>query len=292
MTRATIVQTADPKIYAEMIAATAEVTFEYCRRHGIDFECIIGVKRGAKSWHATYNRIVILKEYLETGKAGWVIYLDADAIIVDLEFNVYEYLETKKEFAAIFIPSLATDNFWDVNAGVFAINLDNPAARSLIVQWHNEFMSISDEELNAMTWEAGMNDQDLLHKILREEEATFRGVIYLESPNLMNSLEARFVQQVLRSNESDITTRVDRLIVAARRVLRPPSDDAGRADAEDEIIAAVYRALLRRDPDKAGVAHYRNLLRTEGLRAGLSSMLRGVLKSEERAALEKRDEVE
>jgi hypothetical protein len=173
---------------------------------------------------------------------------------------------------------------------VFAINLSHTIGRLLIRKWHTAFMTIDEETLSNMSWGGGNNDQDLLHEILRENESTLRTFIHLENAELMNSLDARFIRQMLRSNESDMTTRVERLRSAARRVLATASDqEVQDLTTEDDLIMAVYRSILKRDPDRGGKSHYRDLLKAEGLRSGVGTMIRSILSSPERIAVEKRE---
>jgi hypothetical protein len=285
MSDVTILQIADPTNYSEMLQITAMPTIAYCRRWNVTFDCIVSIERGTQPWHASYNRIILLKEMIDRGERGWVIYLDTDAVISDLSFDIRAYLADKKDIAAIFVPSGATDNFWDINNGVFMINLDNEIGRLIVNKWHDSLQAISDDEFLTMSWNSGKDDQTLLHIVLRENEETIRPAIHLESPDLLNSLEATFIKQVLRSTSPDFATRLNNLRIAASEALHKNSHAPLPSSTEDDIIVAVYRSILGRNPDPGGMLHYRGLLQEKGVQAGLMTLIGIMLRSPERLAL-------
>src|SRR5258708_2102608 len=77
-------QTADPDIYYDLLYQTSKTVRLYCNRHGIRYESYIGIKRGYFAWHATFNRIFLIKELLDSGFRGWICYIDADAYVANL----------------------------------------------------------------------------------------------------------------------------------------------------------------------------------------------------------------
>jgi hypothetical protein len=79
-------------VYFDMLCLSARANRAYCRRHEIAYQAFVGVKRGFHSWQATYNRIPLLQELVDAGFAGWVLYLDADAYVADLDFDLRLYL--------------------------------------------------------------------------------------------------------------------------------------------------------------------------------------------------------
>ena len=60
-------QTADPVDYYEMLYETSKTVRMYCKDKGIHYHCYIGIKRGYFSWHASFNRIYMVKEILDSG---------------------------------------------------------------------------------------------------------------------------------------------------------------------------------------------------------------------------------
>jgi len=64
----------------------------------------------------------MVKEILDSGFRGWIIYVDADAYIANLKFDPAGYLKDKHGYAMILRPGAFTGEFYDVNIGVMLIN--------------------------------------------------------------------------------------------------------------------------------------------------------------------------
>jgi SAM-dependent methyltransferase len=218
-------QTSDADRYAPMLALTAANIREYCRRQGCAYESHVGIKRGFHPWQATFNRIPMLVELVERGFAGWAVYLDADAYIQDLDFDVAAYLADKDDKAAIFATSGVTGAAWDVNAGVALINLGHPQGRALVASWAARFAAHSDDFLReAVEWIGPGNDQDLLHHLLREEPAIAAAVL-VEPMSFINGPHASFIRQQLRTLAPSFEMRLEAVAEAVSQTLR----GAGRA---------------------------------------------------------------
>jgi len=204
-------QTADPFRYSRLLDVTAPNVIEFCRRHGHRYESYVGIKRGWWNWQATYNRIPMLHDLLARGFTGWAVYLDADAYINDLDFDLPTYLAEHSDRAAIFATSGVTGEHWDINAGVAMINFAHPEGRRLVEQWAADFALVSDERLKtASTWTDGDNDQDLIQAIFRRDSA-LAGTVHVESMDLLNSRHARFIRQHLRAQTGEFGDRVQRI---------------------------------------------------------------------------------
>lgn len=215
-----VLQTADAEHYAPMLAITAPNVREFCRRHGLGYESFVGIKRGFHPWQATFNRIPMLVELVERGFTGWALYLDADAWIQDLGFDLAAYLADKGDRAAVFAESGVTSNPWDVNAGVAMINLGHPLGRALVEQWAAGFAAHSDDALRAGdVWLDHGNDQDLLHQILRHDRAIADAVL-IEQISFINGPYARFIRQQLRSLSPTFEARLDDISRAVADVFR------------------------------------------------------------------------
>ena len=215
-----LVQTCDPIAYFDLLVASSRANREFCARHGIAYAGFIGVKRGFHPWHAVFNRIALLREYVEQGFTGWVLYLDADALVVDLDWDVRSYLRAKAEFAAVLAPAGEDVPGWEVNDGVGFFHLGHPACRALIAAWDAEFARIGDDALRAAgRWDLVRNDQDMLQGILRADPA-LRAAVFLESPRFINSREASLVRQVLRAQEPNMQARCRAIEAEADSALR------------------------------------------------------------------------
>ena len=204
---AILLQTCDPFVYFDLLGASSRANRAFCRRHDIAYAAFIGVKRGFHPWQAAFNRIVLLHEYLEQGYDGWVLYLDADAFVADPDWDLRGYLADKSDFAAVLTLSGEHVPDWAVNDGVGFFNLHDPACADLIIAWYRAFMAIGDAQLRgASYWGLTANDQDLLQAILRHSPS-LSARVFLESPALINSREARYIRQVLRAQEPDLVAR-------------------------------------------------------------------------------------
>ncbi len=219
-----LLQTSDATVYAPMLAVTATNVREYARRHGYGYDSFVGIKRGFHPWQATFNRIPMLAELLDRGFTGWAFYLDADAYIQDLDFDLEAYLADKQDRAAIFATSGVTDRAWDVNAGVALINFGHPQGRALVRSWAERFAAHSDDFLrDAVEWIHDGNDQDLLHHILREEPE-IAAAVHVVPMTFMNGPHASFVRQQLRTMAPTLQARLEILTEAVAGTFRNTCD--------------------------------------------------------------------
>ena len=213
-------QTADPKNYRRMLQTTSRTVIEYCGRHDIPLELFFGICRGDAPWHAAFNRIILLRRLLNNGFSGWVCYLDADAYIADLDFDLRKFLAGKNELALI----IATDNpfepnrpYWGVNDGVFLINLGHPVGREVVWQWGEKLDDCT--ELLKTAAERSFGDQGLLMDVLRALPNGPDHVLTLrENPNLINGSEGLFIRQIVRA-DMPLREREDHLKSETDRVL-------------------------------------------------------------------------
>ena len=214
-------QTADPLKYRTLLDLTSRTVTEYCSRHNFGYQTFLGICRGHHAWQAAFNRIVLLRNILNNGFRGWVCYLDADAFIYDLDFDLAGYLSEKSHIAFI----AATDRvhepgrpYWLVNSGSFLINLAGPVGRKIVWEWADQFDAITDQQLREMA-EWALDDQVMLQNILRclaSEEAailTLRG-----EPNLINYFTGIFIKQIMRADAS-FEERIHLLRAETDRVL-------------------------------------------------------------------------
>jgi hypothetical protein len=214
-------QTADTVKYKTMLQITSRTIMEYCSIHGLSCELFLGICRGVYPWHATFNRIVLLRQLLIGGFSGWVGYLDADAFIADLDFDIKAYLADKDHLAII----IATDNpshpdrpYWAINSGTFFINLGNPVGREIVWQWAEKLDDITEEKWPVFfDWSFG--DQGMLSDILKILPNGSKYVLTLyDEPNLINYSGGTFIRQILRA-DLPFSERQDLLRSATDRVL-------------------------------------------------------------------------
>jgi hypothetical protein len=211
------IQTADNEKYDDLLSISSKAVREYCRKNNFYYYSYVGILRGYYTWQATFNRIPILKCLTEWGFSGWVCYLDADAFVADLKFDLLGYLADKRDAALIAAPG-GQSYWWDVNAGVLFLNLGQPLAQTIVQEWNTAFCTITDDQLRAMTDWSLPNDQSLLHQVLRKVQHVERHLIIDRSHPPLINYGGRFVKQILRVTGS-FEEREKRLRTEVSRVL-------------------------------------------------------------------------
>jgi hypothetical protein len=276
----TILQTSDAFKYHRMLRATSLTAIEYCRRHGFAYESYVGVKRGFHGAHATFNRMFMLEELIDRGYRGWALYMDADAYVRDLDFDLRGYLADKGHHSAIMATIPGETVPWHINAGVLFFNLGHPQAIALIRDWKRRYMAVPDERLRTLSsvWDHE-NDQTMLYHSLNQNSELRDPVLFVDSM-LFNHHEGRFIRQFLASLDTNIETRTDKIVNAVDELLRGRSVATRGADAEKIAVAELYRAILKREPDR-GSTGYVELIAARGLVEGVPEVVRYLLDSQE-----------
>ncbi|WP_442680575.1 hypothetical protein ACSBM8_05100 [Sphingomonas sp. ASY06-1R] len=197
-------QTAAGSIYEQMVRATETLHRRYCAVNGLDYHTEFGVRRGRFPWQATFNRVEMLGDLLTANFRGWFVYLDADAVIHQLGFDLRRYLGKRKRCAMIAAPGGAER--WNVNAGILFLNFDDPVGREIAVRWRNATHTVVSEQMlqaAATPWQPLPNglefpdDQHLLQmELLRDAELADR--VLLEKSGLLSSSNGRFISQYMR----------------------------------------------------------------------------------------------
>jgi hypothetical protein len=269
--------------YRPLLELTSQTVTEYCAKHGFSYEYYFGIIRGYRPWHAAYNRIPLLKRLLDSGYTGWACYLDADAYVADLDFDLREYLADKGHVSFIAATDRLLDPdrpYWLVNSGVFLVNLGNPVGQAIVREWSEQFNAITDQRLqDATEWDQITNDQDMLQRILRDLPGAEASTLTLGGePNLINYSHGVYIRQVLRGGMT-LGGRIDKLRSETNRVLglsrqQPTSEDP----LPLELIRALYRTLLLREPDPDGLGRQSELIRNG---TPIEDIIRGFLKSPE-----------
>ncbi len=197
-----ILQTADGGEYAHMLAVARIANETYSSMHGFKYHFYIGMKRGYFPWQATFNKVFLIREFMLDGFRGWIFYLDADAYVHDRDFDLIGYLSSYSDKALIAGPGGTGGERWDINAGVFLINLEHADARQLIEDWHADVVGTTDEQLrNAPNWYDVMSDQPRLHRILMGN-TRYLDVLHIAERSFFNDYKASFVRHALRNGFS------------------------------------------------------------------------------------------
>lgn len=204
----TILQTCDVQNYFPLLSAGRVANEQYAIKNGFDYGSYVGIKRGYYPWHASFNRLFMLKELADIGYRGWVFYIDADAYIRDQSFDLRQYLESHQDKYLIAATGGVTEERWELNDGVFLINLGHPNALRLIDLWHWHFMATPDEALRlARDWDDVTNDQTRLHDILRANPYLIEH-IHVENYQFQDLGNSGFVRQVMRQAGMTLDDRI------------------------------------------------------------------------------------
>ena len=275
----TFIQTADAFNYKPMLDVTSKTVIEYCRRHSHAYESFVGIKRGFYPWQASFNRLFMLKEMADAGHRGWIAYLDADAFIYDLTFDLDSYLLDKSDCAGVLTP-VGVGVHWDINNGVMFLNLSHPVARRVIDRWHARYMAVGDERLRALVnWPGDINDQRFLFEILDADEEA-REAFFYEERRLLNDAEGLFIRQILRAYMPAQSDRLHVVRTAVDEILPDGSDDI--VDRLYPImISNLFRVLLRRDIEESAVNHFRARFVEKGIDTAFRETFAEILVSRE-----------
>jgi len=258
-----------------MLDATARTVIAYCQRHELSYESYVGIKRGYFPWHATFNRMFQFRELLDRGFSGWGVYLDADAYIHDLDFELKGYLRTHADRAGIMTSIPGEPHPWCINAGVVLLNLGNPGGREIVTRWLDRYLSIDDSRLRQMdVWDDGESDQSMLFELLHHNPH-LREAVYYEDGSVINAYNARFIRQLLRSLSPDLESRTN----ALEALTDPLHSDA--PNLAITIASALYRSILDREPDESGLRAYSNLIQAQGVEEGTRYVATELIRSEE-----------
>jgi hypothetical protein len=222
-----LIQTSDKSVYAEMLDVTSRNISTFCRRHDLCYRVFKGLKCGQWDWHSCFNRIYMFDELIAEGHDGWVIYIDADAFIVDLNFPIRQYLDSKSDRAGIVVHSSATPAHWDINDGVMFLNLRIPTAKLIVRDWIRRHEEIFEEtEYLSPDRPTYFGDQRLLQHVLRENPNWF-DTLHVETQDLMNSMHASFIRHHIREFTSDFSCRLSKIRQDVDNVMKRFSADQG-----------------------------------------------------------------
>lgn len=270
-----ILQTSDAFRYSGMLRETSRTAIEYAQRHGFGYECFIGIKRGRLSVHAAFNRILMLDELVERGFQGWALYMDADAYVKDLSFDLRAYLADKAQHSAIMATISGETIPWHINSGVLFFNLEHPLGTALIKEWKRRFLAVSDDELGQVqsVWD-GVNDQTMLYESLDQNIELRENVLFVD-PELFNHHGGHFIRQLLNSLDGNIVSRTEKIAIAVANVLNSNRD-------ESDVVDVLYRTILNRPAD-VGSSGYADLIKAKGLADGIPEVVKYLLDSEEYA---------
>ena len=223
-----MIQTSDPDKYKPIITASSKFNKKYCEKHNISYSSYLGIKRGCYPHHSIFNRVYLLKEMLDEGFDGWVIYMDADAFVgqpsVSIPNKLHQLRVNNKSLWLhnVYSPDDPNYSWWDINDGCFAIDLGAGEVKSAVHAWwsiYKEVYSLSDYA-RAKKWGDLIDDQQSFWMILRE--LNLEKFVQLEQFQYSG-----LIRQVLRddasseSSENEIESRAQTIEKEASRIYAP-----------------------------------------------------------------------
>jgi hypothetical protein len=224
--RFAIVQTSDPLKYRDMLLTSARFNSIYASEHQWEYQCTIGIRWGVHPHHATYNRIYILCDMIDSGFDGWVLYLDADNIIHDRKYDLKSKLRELEAQGQCFYFFNHNEvdhpkfRWGDLNAGLFAVNLRHPVAIEVIRGWRRFYEQTypKAELASKTTWGSMINDQDSLRRIIESSHKLINMDKYICWGSLQNCFAWWFGRTVENPDENDVNGRLRRLVAAGKQV--------------------------------------------------------------------------
>jgi len=225
-----IIQTADHTSgYKELMDVTREVNEAYCAKWGYDYKPYVGIKRGFHPWNATFNRIYLMEEECEKKEVDWVVYLDADCFVYNPDVRLEEIIfeENNSQMGFIFCKG-SSDALYDINAGVFFMNVHNRFSSHVIRIWRDYYESILSEEIlykAVVPWSIHANgfyvqDQTILEHIFRMYQTLGTLHMFLKTYNGVYqnrfNYNGDFIRQLIRPHMGANGPCIEERIVDAK----------------------------------------------------------------------------
>ena len=197
--RVLVLQTADPDNYVSLLRPGGAVNYQYALKHGYSYQSFVGLYRGQHAWHAAFNRIYLLQDIIKAGLYDYVLYLDADAIVVDLSQKVEDLVEDDRLFYMA-SGGIEGKKPWHVNDGVFLFWFRHPMAKQVVDAWADQ---VDPRNFSVRKWgKYDGADMAALQRVLKSfslEEAEKMVKVYRGAEaNFMNYENGTFIKQLFR----------------------------------------------------------------------------------------------
>ncbi|NVN40654.1 hypothetical protein HUK82_08775 [Ameyamaea chiangmaiensis] len=154
---------------------------------------------------------------------GWVFYLDSDAYIENIDFDLSDYLKDKGQFAGIFSGYVNNVPHW-VNSGGFALNFSHTLGRRLATDYWSFVNNIPDEKYNkAKIWEKDIEDDQsmlnsLLNRYVEDEGIGYNFIFEREGDSVVNL--GPFIWQHIRAHAPTFRDRVSNLTETVAQITK------------------------------------------------------------------------
>lgn len=199
-----MIQSCDPFRYVKLLNAASRFNVKWCLDNGVQYCSKPTLYIGKLPHYAMFNRIFMLNELIEIGYAGWVIWLDADGIVIDRSLDIKSFLNTARNDGFAFVMQHAgviegIDYWHNVNTGCFFVDLSNPCARFVISKWLEFYDAVFPLNVHDnVSWNDIINDQHSFVSIIRSLDGFSEKVLHYPT-------ELKFTFHATRSNNLDIS---------------------------------------------------------------------------------------
>jgi hypothetical protein len=152
----------------------------------------------------------MLCELISRGEDRWVLYVDADSYIVDLQFDCSKYLMKRKGHSFVMAPGGIEKESWCFNDGIFFADLSNPICRDLCQRWYDEFEKVWPETRLVEGGDQFQSpaDQELFQEIIRNSGYAVQNSIFIDRDSTFNYQDGKFARQVIRAHHSSLEERI------------------------------------------------------------------------------------
>lgn len=172
-----VLQTACGETYEQMLKVTEACHRKWCEMHNYTYRSFVGIKRGVHPWHASFNRFYMLNEVIQEGTYDWALYMDVDCVVVDLAKSMQDLLDPK--YAIIACSGGGHD--WEINAGIFLLNLRHPQAPEIISLCIKVYEATTMEQLKAEKADSFnfVNETKAGYRV--NDQMILQGILYAKS---------------------------------------------------------------------------------------------------------------
>jgi hypothetical protein len=191
--------------YSPFLEVSGPVNAAYAAREGHAYRQFVGHMSSQAG--ANFNRYHLIRDEVERGQHDWALWIDADAIVVHLNVRLESIIERTPDKFIIACRGGCEGHF-DINNGIFLINLRHPLARTFA----DELIRKGDELGRMLT--GFHSDQHEMHAWLKGHADEAGHISFLEryaepEHNLFN-YDGPFIHHVLRT-DGDHETRLEKL---------------------------------------------------------------------------------
>lgn len=153
MNKIVILQSCDYK-YMDFVDITMKPNMKYAQIHNYTYKFSIG----ESAFSSYYNRHFMLRDELASGKYDWALWMDVDAMVHNIEITLESIIDESPDKMLICCQG-GMGGEWDVNMGVFFLNLRHPLTRQFVddavIKYNNMIIgaiTYMDDQAHVQNW--------------------------------------------------------------------------------------------------------------------------------------------